>query len=237
MFIVIRLPAGRIAGLLVIALLVAVLALSLWPGSLPASRVVARRTICIDAGHGGIDPGAVGPAGVLEKHVNLAISRVLRDYLEASGARVVLTREGDEDPAQAEDPLNWGKKDDLVMRVEKARASGADVFVCIHCNKYPAPDLDGAQTFYYSKGHPDSRRLAETIQAELERMTGTWRQALGNSRQFVLRETNIPACTVEVGFLSNPHEERLLSTPGYQAKVAWAIYLGIVRFFAEGLSA
>jgi N-acetylmuramoyl-L-alanine amidase len=234
---VIRVPAGPLAGLLILSLLVAVVGVFAWPRSLPASRVVAHRTVCIDAGHGGIDPGAVGSSGVLEKHVNLAISKYLRDYLEASGARVVLTREGDEDPGQVEDPVNWRKIDDLVLRVKKAAESGSDIFICIHCNKFPSPDLDGAQTFYCSKGHPDSKRLAEAIQAELKNATGTWREAMGGSEQYVLREMKIPACTVEVGFLSNPQEEKLLSTPGYQAKLAWAIYLGIVRFFAEGLSA
>ncbi|MGE5542353.1 MAG: N-acetylmuramoyl-L-alanine amidase family protein [Bacillota bacterium] len=206
-------------------------------GYLPASRVMANRVICLDAGHGGIDPGAVGASGAIEKRINLETARILAGYLRAAGATVVLTREGDEDLADLFKHPQARKVDDLDLRVEKAISSGADIFISIHCNKFPSSWEYGPQTFYVSKGHPDSRRLAETIQRELARATDvTWRQALGNSQQYVLKQMSVPAVTVELGFLSNPNEEALLTQPDYQRRLAWAVFTGIARFLVEGLS-
>jgi len=206
-------------------------------GYVPAGRVMANRVICLDAGHGGIDPGAVGVSGAVEKQINLDVARILGDYLRAAGATVILTREGDEDLADLfKQPLTR-KIDDLDLRVETAKSAGASLFISIHCNKFPSSSEYGPQTFYVSDGHPDCRRLAETIQRELSRVTDVhWRQALGNSQQYVLRRMSVPAATVELGFLSNPAEERLLTQPEYQRRLAWAIFVGISRFFSEGLS-
>ena len=196
--------------------------------AVPVRGHVVRKVVCLDPGHGGDDPGAVGRSGVLEKDVNLAICKLLKGYLETAGAKVVLTRERDED-------LSAGGIDDLDRRVAIAKESGAHVFLSIHCNGFPSPIWYGAQTFYRRDGHPRSKRLAEVIQEELVRITEyTEREALGGIEQYVLKKMNVPACLVEVGFLSNPDEERRLADPEYQAKVAWAIFVGVSRFFSEG---
>jgi N-acetylmuramoyl-L-alanine amidase len=236
--VIVRRAATWACSLAVALLVLPAISRALAGGTLPVTRGLAGRVICIDAGHGGIDPGAVGPSGVLEKDINLEISRLLAQYLRSAGSIPVLTREGDEDPADLIGPPAGRRIDDLELRVQKARSSGSHVFISIHCNKFPSEAQRGAQTFYVSRGHPDSRRLAETIQEELKRVTGvTWREALGDSQQYVLRQMSIPAVTVEAGFLSNPEEERLLTQPQYRSRLAWAIFMGLAKFMVRGLSA
>ena len=107
---------------------------------------VGPRIIVIDPGHGGIDGGAKGNAGVVEEDVVLAIGKYLSEYLEPVGAKVFLTRTGDEDLA--------GKKvDDLDLRWQLADEVGADILISIHANSFPSAYEYGAQTFY-TANHP-----------------------------------------------------------------------------------
>jgi hypothetical protein len=76
--------------------------------------------------------------------------------------------------------------------------------------------------------------LAQAVQAALRESTDTNRAASDKIRQFILEQAKLPAVNVEVGFLTNPREERLLTTPAYQRRVAWAIFLGTARYFVEG---
>jgi len=203
-------------------------------GTPSVGGVLLNRVVVIDPGHGGPDPGAVGPRGELEKDVVLEIGRHLAGYLRAAGARAILTREGDEDLSGLPPDVPDVKAIDLKRRVEIAQGARADVFLCIHANSTPVPHWRGAQTFYRAN-HPDSARLARCIQRELVRITRrTDRVALPGPKQYVLDNVTMPAVTVEVGFMSNPEEARLLTDPDYQKLVAWAIFLGTARYFAEG---
>ncbi|MEW6399725.1 MAG: N-acetylmuramoyl-L-alanine amidase [Bacillota bacterium] len=196
--------------------------------------VLLNRVVVIDPGHGGPDPGAVGPRGELEKDVVLEISRHLARYLTAAGVRALLTRDRDEDLSGLPPEVPDVKAIDLRRRAEIARGARADLFLCIHANATPSPHWRGAQTFY-RPNHPDSARLARCIQRELVRVTRrTDRVALPGPKQYVLDNVTMPAVTVEVGFMSNPDEARLLTDPDYQKLVAWAIFLGTARYFAEG---
>lgn len=202
--------------------------------SRPLAGILLGRVVVIDPGHGGPDPGAVGPRGELEKDVVLGISLHLRHYFTAAGARAILTRERDEDLSGLPPDVPDIKAIDLRRRVEIARGARADVFLCIHANATESSYWRGAQTFYRDN-HPDSDRLARCIQRELVRVTRrTDRVALPGPKQYVLDNVPMPAVTVEVGFMSNPEEARLLTDSDYQKLVAWAIFLGTVRYFAEG---
>lgn len=184
------------------------------------------KTIAVDPGHGGLDPGVVGRAGTLEKDVVFSISMRLAELLRGAGATVVLTRETDEESPEIHD---------LEHRTRIINSSGAQVALSIHANGFPSPVWYGAQVFYDTTGDPDSVRLARAIQDELIRVTRrTERDINCGIEHYILRHAKMPAATVEVGFLSNPEEESLLSTKGYQRKVAWAIFLGLARYFAEG---
>ncbi|SDG14752.1 N-acetylmuramoyl-L-alanine amidase [Fontibacillus panacisegetis] len=196
--------------------------------SLPLAGV----TIAIDPGHGGPDGGAVSKQGVIEKEINLAVSLYLRDYLQQSGAVVVMTREEDQDLAD-ENTKGYSKRktQDLKRRVRFIEEHQAKLFVSIHMNAVPSSRWSGAQTFY-SSNNGDSINLAEMIQEELKRnLENTDRVAKQSDKSIYLLETlKMPAVLVEVGFLSNPDESALLGDEAYQRKVAASIYQGILRY-------
>jgi N-acetylmuramoyl-L-alanine amidase len=194
---------------------------------------LSGRTVVIDAGHGGVDGGAKSADGLVEKDVTLKLAFQLRDYLQQAGAFVVMTREGDYDLARPETRvLSRRKTEDLLARADILRKADADLFLTIHLNSTPSTRWRGAQTFYYP-GREDSWRLAAFIQAELRGVLGnTTREANTAPTIYLLKTSPVPAALVEVGFLSNPEEAKLLADPDYQRKVAAAIYRGVLRFLS-----
>lgn len=195
---------------------------------------VASKVIVVDPGHGGVDPGAVGRTGVMEKDINLAIARRLAVFLSQAGAVVVLTREGDYDLSRPEDQSNLAerKKDDLAARVELANKHKADLYISIHVNSFPSRQWWGAQVFYHPRSL-ESKRLACLIQQELIKVLGESYRWAKPEDFYVMRNAGMPAVVVEAGFISHPREEILMTEPVYQSKVAWSIYAGVVRYFAS----
>ncbi|HHW54446.1 MAG: N-acetylmuramoyl-L-alanine amidase [bacterium] len=192
-----------------------------------ASRV-GQRIIVLDPGHGGFDGGARGLSGVEEEEIVLEVARYLARYLEGAGARVFLTR--DEDEELAED-----KVEDLDARIRLAEEVAADLFLSIHANSFPSPYEYGAQTFY-CHNHSASEALAKEIQGALvegiDVLGYNYREAQF-AEYYILRKLPIPAVLIEVGFLSNPREEALLSQGAYQKRLAWCIFVGVVRHFSR----
>lgn len=192
----------------------------------------ASKTIIIDPGHGGFDPGKVGTTGVHEKEINLKIGLKLRDYLEQSGACVIMTRTEDVD-LDGDDTKQW-KKGDMIKRVEKVNAADGDIMVSIHQNAFPQSNVKGAQVFFY-KDSENGKVLADHIQKAIQVHADkeNKRVAKHNGDYYVLLTTQVPAVIVECGFLTNSEEEKKLNTDEYQEKIAWSIYLGIIEYFQE----
>ena len=195
------------------------------------SWTLGDRVVLIDAGHGGVDPGAVGINKVLEKDITLGISKRLQFLLQQGGAKAIMVREDDRDLGTSEGLLKR-KREDLAQRIQLAMDSQAEVYLSIHANSFPDAKLVGAQTFYHSDS-PEGKLLAQSIQQALNTMTAGKRIAKGNQDIYVLKKANQAAVTVEVGFLSNPQEEQLLTTPDYQQKLAIAIYQGLCDYFVK----
>ncbi|HEY8416691.1 MAG TPA: N-acetylmuramoyl-L-alanine amidase [Limnochordales bacterium] len=204
------------------------------PAAAPVAEAVSGHTVAVDAGHGGPDPGAIGVAGAKEKDITLAIALKLQQVLHRSAVYTVLTREGDYDLVQGA-PVPHRQREDLLRRAALVNASGADVFVSLHANSFPSPRWSGAQTFYL-EGREESRRLAEAIQASLARHLGPNRRTARPADLRLLRAVEVPAALVEVGFLSNPDEERLLQDAEYQWRIAEAIAEGIFAFLSGALA-
>jgi N-acetylmuramoyl-L-alanine amidase len=193
---------------------------------------VASKVIVIDPGHGGYDPGCVGPNGVYEKNINLAVARLLAVDLTQAGAAVVLTRDGDydlSDPGHRSSASDR-KTDDLAERVALANKYGANLFISIHVNSIASPQWWGAQVFYPRRGG-ESKRLAALMQDEMIRKLGESYRWVKPEDFYVLRNVRVPAAMVEIGFLSNPREGKMMTDSVYQNKIAWCIYAGVVRFF------
>lgn len=194
---------------------------------------LAGQVIVVDAGHGGDDPGAVSQSGILEKDVALNIASELRDYLQQSGAYVVMTRETDTDLAdKGTQGYRKRKVEDLQARVQLIKETEPNFVISIHLNSIGSSRWFGAQTFY----HPafgESKRLAHLIQHRIIQDVGnTTRVAKADSEIFLLKSAHVPAVMVEVGFLSNLREAELLGQEPYQDRLATSIYKGVLAYFA-----
>lgn len=197
------------------------------------SWVMANKRIVIDPGHGGVDPGAMGSKGVHEKDIVLEVSKKLADILRQSGAEVILTRESDRDLSDADVyNLYRSKLQDLTRRVELANENNADIFISIHVNSFPDRREKGAQTFS-QPGSEESKKLAASIQKELNSFLENSGREAKQVDYFANRMTEMPSVIVEIGFITNPGEEKLMLDPVYQNKIAWSIYAGTARYLAD----
>ncbi len=224
-----KLTLAMVGGFLLLALCARVT-----ERALPTSADVSEKPIIVlDAGHGGLDSGAVGVTGVLEKNINLSIVLTLRDMLEMSGFQVVLTRDKD---ISIYDPGITGirnqKLNDMDNRLEIIQSYPDSVFLCIHQNNYTDPRYFGGQMFY-NNNNPDNLTLARIMQNKFaELQPGNDREIkLSGNELFLLKSNPNPSLMIECGFLSNPDEEAKLSTWEYQQKVAFTIYGGLMEYF------
>ena len=199
------------------------------------SLPVSGKTVVVDAGHGVPDEGAESSRGTTEAETNLKIALKLQNLLEQSGTTVILTR-SDENAIYDIDSktLRQKKISDIRNRVKIGNESSADIFVSVHLNKIPQSQYDGWQTFY-NKESQEGARLAKQIQANLneaiQRENNRVAKTIDNV--YIIKHVEIPTAIVECGFLSNPEEEKLLLDDGYQNKLAWGIYNGIIDYFYE----
>jgi len=116
----------------------------------------------------------------------------------------------------------------LAKRAEKANNISADYFISIHCNAANSPTAHGTETYHYP-GSVKGRALAQAVQQELVSATGLADRGVKEANFYVLRMTAMPAILVELAFLSNPEEERLLATSAFQEKCARAIWAGVKK--------
>ena len=189
------------------------------------SNRLTNKVICIDAGHGGSDPGAVGPEGTLEKDNNLAIALLLCDKLEKNGATVIMTREDDQDVYGPD----ASAQEELGARVDIANDHGADIFISIHNDAFTNPQASGTTTFHY--GSPEGIKLASAIQKHLADGLGTKDRGARYGSFYVIRYTDMPAALVEVAFISNPEEEVLLASVDGRCQAAESIFHGVMKYF------
>ncbi|MBQ1546511.1 MAG: N-acetylmuramoyl-L-alanine amidase [Clostridia bacterium] len=187
--------------------------------------------VLIDPGHGAEDGGAESEDGVIEKDVNLSIALMLRDYLELSGCKVIMTRDDDEIPGQGE-TLKDKLHDDFVSRLSMFNDSDVDIVVSIHQNKFTDPQYSGAQVFY-SPNDPNSEHLAVCVRRAFRGLLQPDNDrdiVKAGSNIYLLNNCNKPSILVECGFLSNPEEAHLLASEDYQRQAAFAIGCGIIEY-------
>ncbi|MGI6003891.1 MAG: N-acetylmuramoyl-L-alanine amidase [Christensenellales bacterium] len=200
----------------------------------PAPHPLRDSIIVLDAGHGGVDCGAVGKlTGVREDVLNLQVTRHLKKLLEEAGVRVVMTRETDDGLYDSDTKLSWHKRQDMQRRVEIIKEANPDYVISIHMNAFKGTSSRGATVLYQSNSE-QGKAFASCILQELKDGLddGNRRDVMGGN-YMVLRAAQAPSVIVECGFLSNPEEEMLLSSTDYQQKLAWHIYTGIMRYDAQ----
>ncbi len=201
-----------------------------------------QKTVILDPGHGGEDPGAVSEySGIKEKDVNLKIAFKLKELLEKDNGKVIMTRtedilEYDENTTN----IYQKRKQDLTQRKKIMDDSGADIVVSIHLNEFPQTQYYGAQVFYPPDSN-DSQKLANSIQKVLKKDVDPTNKRVamvkeppkGQKPIMILRDIKTTTVIVECGFLSNFDEEKKLRTDEYQNKIADAIKTGIINFFKD----
>lgn len=201
----------------------------------PIPQVVNYRTtggiggkiIVLDPGHGGSDPGAIGPTGLQEKQVTLPIAEYLKSILEAKGAKVILTRTTDVD---VYGPHASGV-DELQARVNVANGNQADAFISIHINSFSNPNVGGIATYYFD-GSDQSKKLASSVQGQIAEHSGfNGDRGIQPGNLYVLRHSLMPSILVELGFISNPTEEGHLKESSTQKDFANELAKGLELYF------
>lgn len=219
--------------------------------------------VAIDAGHGGKDPGAIGPNGTFEKDVALAIAKRLKRQIDAQpGMRAVLTR-----------------KDDtfipLFKRVRIAHKKDADIFLSLHADAFPDSSIRGGSVYVLStrgassvmarilaksenaslhdiklKGRDSdvafvlsdlsreaniraSRKLAKAVLGEMGRSVKLHKKTVQSANFAVLKSIDMPSLLIETAFISNASEERKLRTSKFQDRIAKSIVRGLKKFVKE----
>ena len=187
-----------------------------------------QKIIVLDPGHGGSDAGAIGPTGVTEKSVSLAVSLKAQKLLTASGYNVIMTRTTDIDVAAP------GVSDatELQARVDKAPPN-TDLFISVHCNAFSNGNANGVET-YHAPTAVKGERLARLLNEELLRLGGLNNRGVKAARFYVMTHSKCPASLIELGFITNPREEKLLASNDYQQKLAQAINNAVNRYFNQG---
>lgn len=190
-------------------------------------------TLFLDAGHGGMDGGAVSKNGVAEADINLAITLKTRAFLRFVGVSAELTRTDAQSlDFNPEATARENKNADLHARLALAKARPELDFLSIHLNKFEQEKYSGAQVFY-SPNTERSKALAQCLQDCLRSTldkNNERRIKLSPDGVMLMKNINAPAVTIECGFLSNEREEALLQQDSYQTKIALAIACGYIQY-------
>ncbi|MGN0516083.1 N-acetylmuramoyl-L-alanine amidase family protein [Eubacterium sp.] len=185
-----------------------------------------KRTVIIDAGHGGADSGTIGIDGALEKNINLTIALDLYDYLMVSGINSVLIRSGDYEFYKENEPRN---RSDLYNRMDFIYSIPNAVLISIHQNHFSDEKEWGTQ-IWYSPGNNESKTIADKI---LKKIKSTIQQE--NNREnkesgdeyYILYNATHPSIMIECGFMSNFEENKKLQDKEYQRDFAYLILAGV----------
>jgi N-acetylmuramoyl-L-alanine amidase len=234
------------------------------PLSAQASYAHKLPLVMLDPGHGGHDPGAIAPDGTFEKTITLASAVALRRALLATGRyRVAMTRTADHFVT-------------LEDRVSKSVAAKADLFIAMHCDHLPSPDLRGASIFTLSSNASDSlaasiasdenradtdagyhvqgvspqvanvlasletratrigaATFAEDVQASFQGVVPLLPDPMRSANFAVLRDPSIPSTLLEMGCLTNPLDEKLLTSPKHRTEMANRLTNAIDAYFQK----
>lgn len=177
-------------------------------------------TIVLDAGHGGNDRGTTGARGTDEKDVNILTAELLKSKLQAAGADVVMTRESD-------------VYVDLRKRVSISHQVDADAFLSIHYDAVEDSSVSGFTTYYTNSYQ---KELAEYVHAGMSKKVSLPDRGPRFGDYLVLRENRQNAILLELGYLSNPSEERAIVTDYYREQATLGIYQGLLNYFDAQLA-
>lgn len=188
------------------------------------------KIIALDAGHGGSDTGAIGPTGVTEKGVTLRVAKALQKLLQAEGATVLMTRTIDTEVSPKK--ANASDVEELQARCDVGNDGNADIFISMHMDSFTNSTPSGTTGYYYTKGSKASQRLAQYVSEGVVTALGTGNRGTKSCNFYVVKHTDMPATLVEMAFISNDKEEKLMNSEAGINRAAEGILNGLRRFFS-----
>ena len=204
-------------------------------GLKPVISQNSRSTLVLDAGHGGIDGGAISDSGLKESDINLQIALKTEALVRVLGIDTVMTRETDTDNS---DNKAYSEHDNLVQRVKLANSTENAVLISIHQNKFPSAVVSGAEVMY--SDNDDSKALGLITQDNLVTLldSSNRRVARPAPKELLLTSSvECPTILVECGFMSNPQEVQKLASNDYQLKLAAILAGSYIQFLNNTASA
>lgn len=192
-----------------------------------AETKLIGKTIYIDPGHGGKDPGAIYKE-LKESNINLQIALELKQELEKNGAKVYMTRIGDYDISNINTTNH--KKNDLSARAKLINESECDMFISIHLNSDPSPTWSGIQVFYTNK-NKNNKEIAEITQKKFKEELKSTRKAKQIKNMYLFDRIEKPGILIEAGFISNSNDRYLLKQKEYQKRIAMTINKSIKEYY------
>lgn len=185
--------------------------------------IYGRKSIIIDAGHGGVDGGTTSCTGVLESAINLEIALRLEDLMHLLGIDTIMIRTTDISVYTEGTTIAQKKVSDLKQRVKIVNDADNAILISIHQNYFSDDRYSGAQIFYAENN--DSKQLAAQMQAEFiaNLNEGSRRQAKKADGIYLMQQINCTGILIECGFLSNPEEDAKLRSASYQKQICCVI--------------
>lgn len=200
-----------------------------------ANSAMRAYTLVVDAGHGGMDGGAVSADGKKESDINLNIALKMAALSDFLGIDCVLTRDTDSDNS---DSGSYSEHDSLVSRAELANSIDNSLLISIHQNKFPSELVSGAEIMYADT--EGSRELGLIAQDNMVSLLDPENRRVARpapSELLLTSSVKCPAILAECGFMSNPDESQRLSTPEYQLKIAAVLIGSYIQFSNNQLPA
>ena len=188
------------------------------------------KIIALDAGHGGSDTGAIGPTGVTEKGVTLRVAKALQKLLQAEGATVLMTRTTDTEVSPKK--ANASDVEELQARCDVGNDGNADIFISMHMDSFTNSTPSGTTGYYYTKGSKAGQRLAQYLSEGVVTALGTGNRGTKSCNFYVVKHTDMPATLVEMAFISNDKEEKLMNSEAGINRAAEGLLNGLRRFFS-----
>lgn len=198
-----------------------------------------KQIIVIDPGHGGIDGGTSDKQGLLEKDINLDLGIKLKKELLVEGFKVIMTREKDESLENLSKINASRYRKDLNARKTIIEENEPLVFVSIHVNSSKSSKARGIKIYHFPNSD-EGKKLAEKISQSVDinvyenlLKDQTLKAEVLSEDYYILRETNYTGVLIEIGFITNPDENKLLQDEKYKGKVAYAIKKGIIEYLGN----
>ena len=240
--------AGGAAGLILVAVIIAVIVLNIPQESLPTNAVyddggkltgiLGEPTVCVDPGHGYDDPGADSELlgeDTAEREINFDVALRVRDILESYGVQVVMTH--DTNVPDDSIPQNGDGKHviDPIWRADFANALSPDLFVSLHCDSFPGDrSVKGTRIYYMSsaKGGKEAARVAGFCAGEIEKTFEgevKLRNMTSSEAYYVIKHITAPSVLIEMGFITNETDASNMLSEEWRQKMAESVAAGIVN--------